>query len=68
MDNFLNFSQRFAKIKSKRLQKAVSAIRGSRNQEILLADAEEAREPAKKGKKRKALPAPDQGTGSAKRI
>ena len=54
MDNFLNFSQRFAKIKSKRLQKAVSAIRGSKNEEILLADIPEEQTPRKKGKKRKA--------------
>lgn len=55
MDNFLNFSQRFAKIKSKRLQKAVSAIRGYRNEEILLADVDGEEGPAKKkGRKRKA--------------
>ena len=62
MDNFLNFSQRFAKIKSKRLQKAVSAIRGYRNEEILLADVEGEESPAKrKGRKRKADDAPTQG-------
>ncbi len=62
MDNFLNFSQRFAKIKSKRLQKAVSAIRGSRNEEILLADVEGDEGPSKKkGRKRKAEEAATQG-------
>ena len=62
MDNFLNFSQRFAKIKSKRLQKAVSAIRGYRNEEILLADVEGEEAPAKKkGRKRKAGEAHTQG-------
>ena len=54
MDSFLNFSQRFAKIKSKRLQKAVSAIRGSKNQEILMAGLEEDEASPKKGRKRKA--------------
>lgn len=62
MDNFLNFSQRFAKIKSKRLQKAVSAIRGYRNEDILLADVEGDEGSAKKkGQKRKAEEAPTQG-------
>jgi hypothetical protein len=54
MDGYLNFSQRFAKIKSKRLQKAVAAIRGSKNQEIDLADGEGASPPKKRARKRKA--------------
>ena len=40
MDNFL-YSQRFAKIKSKRLQKAVASITGRANPDINLADAEQ---------------------------
>ena len=45
LDGFLAFNQRFAKIKSKRMQKAVSAIRGSKNLEILMADGESDDEP-----------------------
>ena len=55
LDSYLTFSQRFAKIKSKRLQKAVSAIRGSKNEEILL--LEEGGPPRKRAKKGKAAAA-----------
>lgn len=40
MDSFLSFSQRFAKIKSRRLQKAVAGITGTADAEIMLADAD----------------------------
>ena len=63
LDNYLTFSQRFAKIKSKRLQKAVSAIRGSKNEEILL--LEEGGPPRKRPKNGKAATAatPEPGNG-----
>ncbi|KAK9830500.1 hypothetical protein WJX72_012105 [[Myrmecia] bisecta] len=46
MDSFLSFSQRFAKIKSRRLQKAVAGISGSANPELAMADIAEDPKPA----------------------
>ena len=60
MDGYLNFSQRFAKIKSKRLQKAVEAIRGTKHQLIDLEEEEE-EPPKKKGRKRKAAASVEAG-------
>ncbi|GMH40145.1 hypothetical protein BSKO_08049 [Bryopsis sp. KO-2023] len=40
IDSFISFRQRFAKIKSKRLQKAVAGITGAENEEIALGQAE----------------------------
>ncbi|KAL3160296.1 hypothetical protein ABBQ38_009688 [Trebouxia sp. C0009 RCD-2024] len=41
LDGFLSFSQRFAKIKSRRLQKAVAGITGVANPEMTFADMSE---------------------------
>lgn len=60
MDSYLSFSQRFAKFKSKRLQKAVTGITGVHDPELNLGDLSE---PSKKnganGRGRKRKPGPD---------
>ncbi|KAL0021716.1 hypothetical protein WJX79_006455 [Trebouxia sp. C0005] len=49
LDSFLSFSQRFAKIKSRRLQKAVAGITGVANSEMTFGD--EIQDPAPKRRK-----------------
>lgn len=69
LDSFLTFSQRFAKIKSKRLQKAVTAISGKKNQEILL-EAPEEGAPARKKRKQAATldPGTQHGAAESRRL
>ncbi|KAK9819017.1 hypothetical protein WJX74_004467 [Apatococcus lobatus] len=58
MDSYLSFSQRFAKFKSKRLQKAVTGITGVHDPELNLGDlSDPSKKGAAKGRKRKAAPA-----------
>jgi len=61
MDGYFNCSQRFAKIKSKRLQKAVAAIRGSKNDDIDLVGGDDST-PKKRGRKRNAAASAEVGT------
>lgn len=53
IDSFLQYSQRFAKIKSKRLQKAVAGIRGKDNPDIVLGGEQLSHEPPKAGSQSK---------------
>ena len=58
MDSYLSFSQRFAKFKSKRLQKAVTGITGVHDPELNLGDlSEPSKKAGAKGKGRKPGPA-----------
>ena len=58
MDNFLSFNERFAKIKSKRLAKAVRGISKTANPHMLLADADD--EPVTKRKRGRKQASPAQ--------
>ncbi|KAK9861414.1 hypothetical protein WJX84_011927 [Apatococcus fuscideae] len=59
MDGYLSFSQRFAKFKSKRLQKAVTGITGVSDPELNLGGLPEpVKKAATRGRKRKSAPAP----------
>ncbi len=57
MDNFLSFNERFAKIKSKRLAKAVRGISKTANPHMLLADADDEPVTKRKRGRRQAPPA-----------
>ena len=52
IDSFLQFRQRFAKIKSRRLQKAVTGITGEQNPDIVLGEFEPGEEGGEKQSKR----------------
>lgn len=54
LESFFGFSQRFAKIRSKRIAKAVSGITGKKNTDIMDVEIAPAAPPAKKGRKKKA--------------
>jgi DNA excision repair protein ERCC-5 len=54
LESFFGFSQRFAKIRSKRIAKAVSGITGKKNMDIMDVEIAPAAVPAKKGRKKKA--------------
>lgn len=59
MDSYLSFSQRFAKFKSKRLQKAVTGITGVHDPELNLGDlSEPSKKVGAKGRGRKRKPGP----------
>ncbi|GAQ89269.1 putative Xeroderma pigmentosum group G protein [Klebsormidium nitens] len=51
LESFFGFSQRFAKIRSKRIAKAVTGITGKKNAELMADEMEAA--PVKKGRKKK---------------
>ncbi len=59
IDGYLSFSQRFAKFKSKRLQKAVTGISGVEDPELVLGGLPDApTTSSKRGRKRKGAPPP----------